>query len=105
MQSMTSILQNMGTSTIRVSDKVLFKHQYITIPEVSKANAIVAAATQLIKVLQDELLKNISETNKEQQAHLASIFHTTTNRWTGRQTKTNQSEQEQQRVEDAEQQK
>ena len=37
---------------------VFFKHQYITVPIYTKADAIMAASTELIKVLQNQQRRN-----------------------------------------------
>ena len=47
------------TRSILIAKTVLFKHQYITTPTVSKADTIVALATKLTKVLQEETEINI----------------------------------------------
>ena len=60
--------------SIRVSDLVYFKHQYITTPEITMEYAIVSVSKKLIKALQNEILANIYETDKKQPNQLASIF-------------------------------
>ena len=73
------MLQNLGqkhkkyTSTRHNILQTLIHYNTINM---TKADAIVAASTQLIKVLQDEMPKNIGEQKKEQLIRLASIFHT-----------------------------
>ena len=52
--------------SIRVSDTVFFKNQYITMPEMTKADATVTAAQHMIKVLENEILTSIGETDKKQ---------------------------------------
>ena len=55
-----------NTRSIEVADTIFFKHQYITVPTITKADAIVAATTQLVKVPQKEVLMEIGEQEKEQ---------------------------------------
>ena len=57
------------------SISVFFKHQYITVTNITKADGIIAASTQLVNVLQDVIPTNIEEQEKEQLTSLASIFH------------------------------
>ena len=40
-----------STRNICIADTVFFKHKYITIPEITKLDAIVAAETLLAKLL------------------------------------------------------
>ena len=54
------------TQIIRVLDIIFFKHPYIMMPEVTKADAIVAAAQPLTRALQNEIPANIGETNETQ---------------------------------------
>ena len=56
---------------------MFFKHRYITVPEISKADAIVAAAHQLAKTPQWEASK-IGETKIQQLRHLVQILQYTT---------------------------
>ena len=53
------------TQSIQVTDTVYFKHQYVTIPTYAKADAIVSASKELIRVLQHYALANIRQTKKE----------------------------------------
>jgi hypothetical protein len=43
------------TRATRISDTVLFKHQYITSPRISSESHVVAAAQQLVTVLQGNI--------------------------------------------------
>ena len=54
----------------------IFKHQCITVPVFTKADATVATVTQLVKVIQDEVPTNMGETEKEQLTKLTTIFNT-----------------------------
>ena len=58
--------------SIRLLNAVLYKHQYITMPEITKADSTVVAAQQLMMVLQNEILINIGERSKTQLEQLAS---------------------------------
>ena len=55
-----------STRSIQVTDKVFFKHKYITMHKITKADAIVVATTQLTKVLQREILANIGKQDNMQ---------------------------------------
>ena len=52
------------TRSIQSADTIVFKHQYITTPTVTKADAIVAMANKLTQVLQEETENNIGVTEK-----------------------------------------
>ena len=65
-----------NTKSIWVADTVFFKHKYITVPNITKADAILAASTQLIKMLQGEIWTNIGKQEEEQLTRLAITFHT-----------------------------
>ena len=52
-----------NTKSIRVSDTVFFKHQYMTMPKVRKANVVVT--NHSIKVLQGYIPTNILGTDQE----------------------------------------
>ena len=56
-------------------DIVVFKHQYIITPMVSKADAIVAVAKKLTQVIQDKTSTKIGVTEKQQLMQLAVIFN------------------------------
>ena len=51
-----------NTSSVQGADTIFFKHQYIIVPTFTKVDAIVVAATQLVKAIQDKVPKNIGET-------------------------------------------
>ena len=67
----------MNTRSIAVANMVFFKHKYLTMPEISKADALVAATQQLAKVLQGELSQNIGKTEVQQLMHLVNILKQT----------------------------
>ena len=52
---------------------VFFKHKYITMLEIRKADAIFATAHNLTKVLQGEMTTNIRETNTQQITRLVKV--------------------------------
>ena len=49
-----------------MTDTIFFKHKYITMPTISKADAKVAAAMNLVQVLQKEITTNIGENGIKQ---------------------------------------
>ena len=61
------------TWSIQVTDTVYFKHQYITRPTYTKADAIVSK--ELIRVLQHDAPANIGQTKKQKLTELANIFN------------------------------
>ena len=76
----------MKTRSKQVANTVSFQHQYIATPRVTKADTIVAVATKLTQVLQEETETNIGATEKQKLKQLAEVFQTVaTNR--GRKTK------------------
>ena len=64
-----------NTRIIQVADMVFFKHHYITITTVSKADVIVAVAKALAQVIKNETPTDIGETEREQLTQLATIFN------------------------------
>ena len=44
---------------------MFLKHQYITVPTITKAGAVVIASTQLVMVLQNVIPTNIGELEEE----------------------------------------
>ena len=75
------------TRSIRVADTVLFKHQYITTPTVTKADTIVTAATKLTQVLQDETETNIGATENQKLKQLVEVFQTVATNFSKKETK------------------
>ena len=59
-----------------MTDTVVFNHQYITTPRVTKADAIVAAVNKLTQVLRGETDTNIKITEKQKLTQLVDIFQT-----------------------------
>ena len=49
------------TQSVCIADTIFFKHKYITMPTVSKADAIVAATTNVAQVLKGKLEPNMGE--------------------------------------------
>ena len=78
------------TRSICIANTVFFKHKYITMPIISKADAIVAAATHLVQVLKEEILTYIVETSIEQLTRLVKMLQqttaNTTNKWAEQQS-------------------
>ena len=64
-----------STMSMQFADTVFFKHQYVTVPNTTKADAIIVAST-LVKVLQCKIPTNIWEQEKEQLTRLMIILHT-----------------------------
>ena len=62
------------TRSIRVTDTVFFKHQYITMPTVSKADTIVAEAHKLTQVVREEIESNIGTMEQQHLKQLAEVF-------------------------------
>ncbi|KAL7481119.1 hypothetical protein ACHAW6_006805 [Cyclotella cf. meneghiniana] len=62
------------TRAERVSDTVFFKHQYITVPKVTRADALIKAAKELTSVIRNGLPSATPATNMEDLTKLASIF-------------------------------
>ena len=58
----------------QVADTVFFKHHYITMPTVSKADKIVVAANKIIQVLRDKTEISIGATEQQQLNQLAEVF-------------------------------
>ena len=54
-----------NTISVQIADTVFFKHKYITMPTISKADAFVTAASHLAQVLQGEISTNIGETGTQ----------------------------------------
>ena len=63
------------TRSIQVMDMAYFKHQYITMPTYTKADAIMATVQNLMKVLTQEATSNIIQQEREKLIELATIFH------------------------------
>ena len=61
------------TRSIQVANTLLFKHQYITTPTVTKAETIVAVATKLTQVLQEETETNMPQ-KKQKLKQLAEVL-------------------------------
>ena len=62
------------TRSIQVMDMAYFKHQCITMPTYTKADEIMAAAQNLMKVLTQEANSNIINHDREKIIDLATIF-------------------------------
>ena len=81
-----------NTKSIHIFDTLFFKQKYITMPEISKADAVVVPVTHLAKNLQGEIPANICETSTAQLIWLVNIFQQTatraTNPWTEQQSNT-----------------
>ena len=57
-----------------ISDTVYFKHKYITVPTVSKADMVIQAAKELMKVLEKNLPSAAQVMNEEALKRLAAIY-------------------------------
>ena len=57
---------------------VYFKHQYTTMPTYTKADAIMAAAQDLLNVLTQDATSNIGQNDKEKLIELMNIFNKAT---------------------------
>ena len=57
-----------------ISIKIAMKHKYITMLEISKADAIVVTAHNLAKVIQGEMTRNIGENNTQHAVHAPLIL-------------------------------
>ena len=55
-------------------DMAFFKHQYITMPTYTKADTIMAAAQNLMKVLTLEAMPNIIHQDRKKLIKLMTIF-------------------------------
>ena len=62
------------TRNVHIADTVLFKNQHITVPDITKADTIVAAAQRLTNNLQNEEPNNTSEQVNQQLNQLVAIF-------------------------------
>ena len=62
------------------ADTVVFKHQYITTPTVSKADELVEVANKLTQVLRDKTMTNNETTDKQKLMQLADIFKVVCNK-------------------------
>ena len=62
------------TRSIQVADIVFFKHQYITVPTVSKVDMIVVAAHKVTQVLREETESNIGTMEQQHLKQLAEVF-------------------------------
>ena len=58
-----------------MTDAVYCKHQYITMLTYTKADASLAASTELIKVLMQDAPLSIVHTKRENLTELANIFN------------------------------
>ena len=76
-----------NTRIKQVADMVFFKHQYIAVPTITKADAIVVASTKLVKVLQGEIPANIRDQEKKQLIRLATIIYAAATQITSTDTK------------------
>ena len=74
--------------TKQVADKVVLKHQYITVPTSSKADAIAAVANKLAQVTLDETSTSIRDTEKDQLTQLATIFNSVATKETDKKAQT-----------------
>ena len=57
-----------------MSDTVYFKHKYITMPTVTKNDAILQAAKELAKAIEKHLPSQIPVTNYEDLKKLSKVF-------------------------------
>ena len=71
--------------SVQITDTVFFKHKYITMPTVSKADAIVATAINFAQILLGEVKTNMGEKGIKQLKQLVEMLH---------QTATNMAEQQ-----------
>ena len=62
------------TRATRITDTYVFHHKRITNPSVSKADAIVAAASDLTTAIKDNFKENITKLNLNELERLAQIF-------------------------------
>lgn len=59
----------------------IFKHQYLTMPKTTKADAIVKAAKELTQAIKNKLPSAVPATNMEAFMKLSSIFEEATEKW------------------------
>ena len=64
----------MKTRSIQVADTIFFKHQFITMSTVSKADTIVVVANKLTQVLREKTESNIGVTEQQQLKQLVEAF-------------------------------
>ena len=60
---------------VKQPNTAYFKHQYIFMPTYTKADAIMAAAQDLRKLLTQEATSHIIQHDREKLIELATIFH------------------------------
>ena len=64
----------MKTRSIQVADTIFFKHQFITMSTVSKADTIVVVANKLTQVIREKTESNIGATEQQQLKQLVEAF-------------------------------
>ena len=62
-----------NTRSIPIADTVFFECKYITMPTISKADAIVTAATHMAQVLQEEPTVNASDTQPKKNQKIVAL--------------------------------
>ena len=58
-----------------MTDVVYFKHQYVTMPTYTKADAIATTTQDLMKVLTQDVPSHIGQKDNEKLMELANIFN------------------------------
>ena len=66
-----------NTRSVCLADNIFFQHKYITMPTINKADAIVAAATNLGQVLQNKIATNVEENFIKQLKGLVDMLQQT----------------------------